>query len=89
MQLAEDEGLSVEKRPIGVEELMSDKFSEMGACGTAVVVTPVNKVIYKDRVAQIGGEGVGPVLKGLYDRIRRIQSGEEEGIIHIHTYIHI
>jgi hypothetical protein len=39
----------------------------------------VSKIIYKDKVIPVGdGSGaVGPVLKKLYDRIRRIQNGEE------------
>ena len=59
---------------------MEGNFNEIAACGTAVVVTPVNKVVYKDRVASIGSpeSPVGPVMKKLYDRVRSIQKGEEK-----------
>lgn len=48
MELAKDEGLTVEHRPIPVDEMRTLK--EVAACGTAVVVTPVNKIVYKDEV---------------------------------------
>jgi len=48
MELAKDEGLKVEKRAIPVGELES--FREVAACGTAVVVTPVNRIVHKDKV---------------------------------------
>ena len=38
----------MEERPIPVTELKSLK--EVAACGTAVVVTPVNRIVYKDEV---------------------------------------
>jgi branched-chain amino acid aminotransferase len=79
-EIAIDEGHPVECRPIHIDEIMQGTFSEIGACGTAVVVTPVNKVVYQQKVEPIGdveGGGVGPVLKKLYNRIRRIQCGDE------------
>lgn len=48
MELAKDEGLAVEERALPVTELAS--LREVAACGTAVVVTPVNRVVYKDEV---------------------------------------
>ena len=79
MQLAADEGIEVQQRPVTIEEVMQGKFSEIAACGTAVVVTPVNKIVYKDRVAIISeGAEVGPVTRKLYSRVRSIQNGEKE-----------
>ena len=75
MELAKDEGLQVDHRPIPVSELSSLK--EVAACGTAVVVTPVNKIVYQDEVIKIGGEGIGPMTTKLYNRVRAIQQGEE------------
>ena len=53
----------------------------MGACGTAVVLTPVNRIVFQDKVAVIGDpatpNATGPVMQKLYSRIRRIQNGEE------------
>ena len=76
-KIAEDEGISIETRPITLKEVMDGNFKEAGACGTAVVVTPVNKIMYRNQEVRIGN-GVGPVLRSLYDRMRRIQNGEEE-----------
>jgi branched-chain amino acid aminotransferase len=52
----------------------------VGACGTAVVLTPVNKVTYGDKVISIGNydDKPGPTLQKLYDRVRALQNGEEE-----------
>jgi hypothetical protein len=65
MELAKDEGLVVEERTLPVEELKSLK--EVAACGTAVVVTPVNRIVYKDEVrgaagwrVLTGSRGLGP-----------------------------
>lgn len=42
MQLAEDMGLKVERRPIAEEEL--ETFEEAGACGTAAVISPIERI---------------------------------------------
>jgi branched-chain amino acid aminotransferase len=81
MELARDEGRKVLQRDIPIMEVES--MREVAACGTAVVVTPISKVVYGDKVLKVGGsdtlEGsVGPVTKGLYDRVRQIQYGEVE-----------
>ena len=76
MELAKDSGIDVQVRPVPIEEVMQGKFDEIAACGTAVVVTPVDKIVYKDRVATLSGN-VG-VIKKLYDRVRSIQNGEED-----------
>ena len=45
MELATDEGIEVQRRQVTIDEVMNGKFSEIAACGTAVVVTPVSKVL--------------------------------------------
>ena len=40
MQIAEDLGMKVERRPISEDEL--DSFEEAGACGTAAVISPIS-----------------------------------------------
>ena len=42
MQLAEDMGLKVERRPIDIEELCT--FEEVGACGTAAIISPIGEI---------------------------------------------
>lgn len=78
MELAADEGMTVEQRPVHVDEIGT--FSEVAACGTAVVITPVNKVLYKDQLIMIGEQNdrIGDVMNKLYKRVRAIQCGEEK-----------
>jgi branched-chain amino acid aminotransferase len=77
MELAADEGMDVQRRQITIDEVMDGKFSEIAACGTAVVVTPVNKVTFGDRTLSLG-DSVGPSIEKLYRRVRSIQNGEAE-----------
>lgn len=42
MQLAEDMGMKVERRPVPEEELST--FEEAGACGTAAVISPIQRI---------------------------------------------
>ena len=42
MQVAEDLGMKVERRPIPEEELAT--FEEAGACGTAAVISPISRI---------------------------------------------
>ena len=42
MQVAEDLGMKVERRPIPEEEL--ETFEEAGACGTAAVISPISYI---------------------------------------------
>jgi len=75
MELARADGLDVQVRPILFDELES--FSEVGACGTAVVVTPVSSITRGERVVRTGPEeGCGPVLQRLYETVQAIQYGE-------------
>lgn len=79
MTLAEDMGMTVERRHIEVEELAT--FDEAGACGTAAVISPVSRIDdideNKSYVFSKDGEA-GPVCTKLYNRLRAIQYGDEE-----------
>lgn len=78
MQLAEDLGLKVERRPIAEEEL--DTFEEAGACGTAAVITPIERIDdpENNRSYLIAKDGKpGPISTKLYNKLRAIQYGEE------------
>lgn len=73
-QLAKDFGMRVETRPIPFDELAT--FSEIAACGTAVVVTPVYEITRGDTVVRIGdAEHCGPVVQRLFDAVQDIQYG--------------
>lgn len=74
-QIAEDLGMPVETRPIAFSEI--DTFAEVGACGTAVVVTPVCEITRAGKVHETGpSDGCGPVLEKLYQTVQGIQYGE-------------
>lgn len=84
-EVAADFGMTVEKRPVPVEEL--SEFEEAGACGTAVVITPMSHIDIKptlegDVVSKsyrfVPDGVVGPVCTKLYKRITGIQFGELE-----------
>jgi len=75
--MSADMGMTVEKRQIDVEELIN--FDEVGAVGTAAVITPICSINYKDRVFKYcNDESVGPVSKKLYENLIKIQVGENE-----------
>lgn len=76
-------GMEVERRPVPVEELST--FEEVGECGTAVVITPVHKLVDKpflesdEETVYIYGDGkCGPKSLRLYNYIVSIQKGEIE-----------
>jgi len=74
-QIARDMGMPVEIRPVEFDEIAG--FAEVGACGTAVVITPVNEIIRGPTTIRVGPRnGCGPVLQSLYSRVQAIQYGE-------------
>ncbi|HQC51819.1 MAG TPA: branched-chain amino acid aminotransferase [Lentisphaeria bacterium] len=73
--LAAHLGMKVEERPIAFDEISG--FQEIAACGTAVVITPVNEIVRGDQVIRVGPrEGCGPVLQNLYNHYTAIQWAE-------------
>ncbi len=81
MQLAEDMGMTVERRQIPLEELPT--FEEAGACGTAAVISPISKIDDPDdgKSYVFSKDGKpGPVCKALYEKLRNIQYGIEPDV---------
>ncbi len=75
-QLASDMGLEVEERPIPVEELAT--FEEIGACGTAAVISPIKRVFDADLQKEyLFGTEPGKISIQLYEKLRGIQYGTE------------
>lgn len=78
MTLAEELGMTVERRHIPVEELAT--FDEAGACGTAAVISPVSRIddIDEGKSYVFSKDGrPGPVCERLYNKLRAIQYGDE------------
>ncbi|MEG0011754.1 MAG: branched-chain amino acid aminotransferase [Muribaculaceae bacterium] len=81
MQLAEDMGMTVERRQIAEEELST--FEEAGACGTAAVISPIERIddVENDRSYVISKDGKpGVISTKLYNKLRAIQLGDEEDV---------
>ena len=79
--LAEDLGMKVERRHIYVEELA--EFEEVGACGTAAVISPIKEIHDRDtdkRYTYCKDGKAGPVSTKLFHKLQAIQAGEEEDI---------
>jgi branched-chain amino acid aminotransferase len=75
-QLAKDMGMNVEERQIPVEELA--EFDEVGACGTAAVISPIKRVYDADKeIEYLYGTEPGKVSVKLYEQLRGIQYGVE------------
>jgi len=78
-ELAKDMGMKVERRHIHEEEL--GEFEEVGACGTAAVISPIKKILDRDsgKVFEYCKNGkAGPVSTKLYQRLQGIQNGDLE-----------
>jgi len=77
MQIAEDLGMKVERRPVPEEEL--DSFEEAGACGTAAVISPISHLddMETGKVYSFG-DRPGPWSTRLYETLRGIQYGTIE-----------
>lgn len=78
MQLAQSMGLTVEQREVPVEELA--EFAEAGACGTAAVISPIERIDDLDKNISyvLSKDGnPGPICTKLYNKLRAIQYGEE------------
>ncbi|SMO60842.1 branched-chain amino acid aminotransferase [Saccharicrinis carchari] len=78
IQLAQDMGFEVERRRVPLEEL--EEFDEVGACGTAAVISPVGQIDDIDLgVSYTFGspDTAGPVSTKLYNKLRGIQYGKE------------
>ena len=76
-QLAKDLGMNVEERQIAAEELA--EFDEVGACGTAAVISPIKRVYDADKdIEYLYGTEPGKVCTQLYEKLRGIQYGTEQ-----------
>ena len=77
MTLAHEKGYKVTRRHIRLEELAD--MQEAAACGTACVISPIDKVIDPDKgITYTISEQPGPVLTDLYQSLQDIQYGRAE-----------
>ncbi|BBY89744.1 branched-chain amino acid aminotransferase [Mycolicibacterium tokaiense] len=79
LQLATDAGFAIEERKIDVEEwrkgVATGEITEVFACGTAAVITPVSHVKYGDGEFTVADGEPGEVTMALRDTLTGIQRG--------------
>ena len=78
MVLAEEMGMKVEQRPVPVEELAT--FEEAGACGTAAVISPIERIDdYDEKKSYVFSKDGKPgiISEKLYKKLLGIQYGDE------------
>ncbi|MBN1251494.1 MAG: branched-chain amino acid aminotransferase [Bacteroidales bacterium] len=73
--LAEELGLKTERRPVAETELES--FEEVGACGTAAVISPIGKIVDETGKEYFYGNQPGKISTKLYNKLLAIQTGDE------------
>ena len=77
--LAESIGLKTERRPVEESEL--DSFEEVGACGTAAVISPIGKIVDDETGKEYNyGSEPGPISTKLYNKLLAIQTGDEDDL---------
>ena len=77
LKIAEDLGMSVERREVNISEISG--FDEIGACGTAAVVTPISTIQYNGKDHRFSSdESAGPIISKLYQHLTGMQYGDIE-----------
>jgi len=80
--LCKDFGLTVEERPVTIDEVVAaaenGTLQEVFGTGTAVVVSPVNRLRYKGQDITVGDGAAGEISRKLYDTLTALQRGEGE-----------
>lgn len=79
IEIAKSLGMKVERRPILFEELKD--FEEVGACGTAAVISPIGKIFDPETNSTLSfgdGERPGEITTKLYNELTGMQFGDVE-----------
>jgi branched-chain amino acid aminotransferase len=80
LELARDLGYAVEERRISTEEwekkAVSGELTEVFACGTAAVITPVGSVKHANGGFTVAGGEPGPVTLRLREALTAVQQGK-------------
>lgn len=75
-------GYTVSERLISVDELLTamkeGRLEEAWGCGTAAVVSPIGRLMYRDVEYVINGEQIGEITQKLYDILTGIQWGKTD-----------
>ena len=72
-------GVKISERRLRIGDVVKaagdGNLTEVFASGTAAVISPVGKLVFKDKTITIGEGGVGELAKKLYDTLYGIQTG--------------
>ena len=77
MELAAEEGMAVEERPVAVEEVLDDAVEAFGT-GTAAGVTHFSSLRHGDNEKVFGDGAMGPVAHGFLKTLKGVQYGALE-----------
>ena len=77
MELAAEEGITVEERPVAVEEVLDDAVEAFGT-GTAAGVTHFSSLRHGDTEKVFGDGAIGPVARGFLKTLKGVQYGALE-----------
>ena len=90
LELAPTLGIQVEERRISIDEvvagIVSGKVSEVFGAGTAAVISPVGKIVFRGKDYVVNGNQTGPWAKKFFDTLTGIQYGE---LADKHGWVHI
>ena len=79
IELLKKWGMNITERPLRIGEVVQaaneGRLKEAFATGTAAVISPVGKLVFKDSSLTIGSGGVGELAQKLYDTLYGIQTG--------------
>lgn len=78
--LCKDFGLDVEERPVAIGELLEAAdagiLEEAFGTGTAVVISPVGKLLYRGKKITVGTGEIGETTRLLHETLTAIQRGD-------------
>ncbi len=79
IQMARDQGIRVEERPISIREIArawhDGQLEESFGTGTAAAIAPVGELCYRGERMPINGGRPGEITRRLYDELVGIQTG--------------
>lgn len=77
LRLAPDLGYDMREQALTIEDVWRDiesgRITEAFGMGTAAVIAPVGRLVFRDREAVLNGGDTGPVARRLYDELTGIQ----------------
>ena len=80
IELMKKWGVKISERRLRITDVMKaaeeGKLEEVFATGTAAVISPVGRLVFKDKDVKIGNGGVGELSKRLYEALYGMQTGK-------------